>query len=1236
MREQSYKMINSQPNKYRGGETKVMKKRLSSLLVLAMIFTLLAPAMAFAATGDATVTASTIGWATGAAMEAGAQSTLAVSVTTSTAGNVRINFDKTGFIVTGIGDLNATGAVVNGNSVIYPVAAAGPYNFAPEVKNPVKVGVYPLDQNSNGFYTDPGDYAPIQVNDVQQSYAALTTQYTVQISPDSIGTGTTQNIGVSVLENGTPVTDDSIQYTVTDSQGYSNVNTVNGGSYTLAYSAPDVESTVTVQVYDNATTYMGMATVDVSHQLSVNPFTVKMNDTKTIIGKLLMGNGDAIDYTADPQEIFVKIGANEVAHALPAKDGTFAVTATFTEAGDFVIGTRDPGTLVVGNAEFKGTVQAGALTVTAPDTSLVANTFVSNNVKFTAKVGDQAAPNAVITLSNVLIDSSFDPLTDVVAGSVDLANSEKDVYLNYKVLTLITDGDGEAIINAKFTKTGTVVVDGAYDSNTAGYADVPEYVGSATFNVLGAEKFNIQVSHNNDTIRSNVYETFTINFSDLNGIGIDPTNGLTKVEYSVVGPGIDYSSETTAIGDTQFVKGVTPNQAGSITITVTGTFKDGSTETKMETYDVAGYYVAVSLDKATTGDVIDFSSAVTDQDGTPINNAKVVLTMASNNTSITDFYTLDSDTGEYTVTANTLTLDGTVTNINNGYYAKTLKVNEVGQVDVSVKIFDTDTTSPTYNTWVTSATSSFTVAGQNVYQVNVDKSLLAGKGEDLIVQVIDDQGNPVTNLVKFEVTRPDTDHNNLSVNSVTSAATGLTSEITGSPIDTNSDSVVDSYKFTNVLTTTPGDYIVVASTDNGEKQGEFTLHVVAPQIDFGRAKLTENFKQLVTVTATDPRNGSALDFYLTLDGTTNTTNHATAYFYDQDNRDGLPALGLSASASKSFTFYILPVIDQSLSDYVNQLSFDITLDGNTVDNAKVFDVDQAKLMVSNDVNEVYLNANNTLELSATDANGQPVVQTGVYYDGHTIGKTDSNGKLVYTFAPNASGDLDFYLLDEGKVDITKTDTSSLNETKATVKSVPDNVKPEIHLVSDATTTDASYTLVVGFSDNTYVKEAYLDNTKLPVVNGQIRFNTTLKDGENNFYVVAVDVAGNSTDETLTVSKVQPQTTKVSFVLNKDTGLGAAFVSTGRTFIPFRALGNELGAYTYYDSATKTVVLKRGDTKVELTLGSKVAVVNGKDVQMDVAPIVKDGRTYVPFRAVGEMFDAYVYYDSASKTVSYTF
>lgn len=54
-----------------------------------------------------------------------------------------------------------------------------------------------------------------------------------------------------------------------------------------------------------------------------------------------------------------------------------------------------------------------------------------------------------------------------------------------------------------------------------------------------------------------------------------------------------------------------------------------------------------------------------------------------------------------------------------------------------------------------------------------------------------------------------------------------------------------------------------------------------------------------------------------------------------------------------------------------------------------------------------------------------------------------------------------------------------------------------------------------------------------------------------------------------------------------------------------------------------------DRTIELTIDSTTALVDGGSVQLDVAPFIKDGRTFVPLRFVSEQLGAVVSYTTKS-------
>lgn len=95
---------------------------------------------------------------------------------------------------------------------------------------------------------------------------------------------------------------------------------------------------------------------------------------------------------------------------------------------------------------------------------------------------------------------------------------------------------------------------------------------------------------------------------------------------------------------------------------------------------------------------------------------------------------------------------------------------------------------------------------------------------------------------------------------------------------------------------------------------------------------------------------------------------------------------------------------------------------------------------------------------------------------------------------------------------------------------------------------------------------------------------------------------------------------------------APYIKNDRTYVPMRYLGEMLGAEVIWDDAARTVTLTKGDTTVVFTIGSTTYTVNGETKTADVAPEITNDRTMLPARFVAEAFGAVVGWDAASQTV----
>jgi len=100
---------------------------------------------------------------------------------------------------------------------------------------------------------------------------------------------------------------------------------------------------------------------------------------------------------------------------------------------------------------------------------------------------------------------------------------------------------------------------------------------------------------------------------------------------------------------------------------------------------------------------------------------------------------------------------------------------------------------------------------------------------------------------------------------------------------------------------------------------------------------------------------------------------------------------------------------------------------------------------------------------------------------------------------------------------------------------------------------------------------------------------------------------------------------------------APVIKNSRTMLPVRFVAENLGAEVLWDGATQTVSVKSADVTIEIVIGSSVAKVNGKQIPLDSPAYIEpsNNRTYLPVRAVAENLGATVSWDDATKTAILT-
>lgn len=96
---------------------------------------------------------------------------------------------------------------------------------------------------------------------------------------------------------------------------------------------------------------------------------------------------------------------------------------------------------------------------------------------------------------------------------------------------------------------------------------------------------------------------------------------------------------------------------------------------------------------------------------------------------------------------------------------------------------------------------------------------------------------------------------------------------------------------------------------------------------------------------------------------------------------------------------------------------------------------------------------------------------------------------------------------------------------------------------------------------------------------------------------------------------------------------APVIMNGRTMVPARAIFESLGADVGWNGETRTVTVSAKGVDVNLVVGSRVAVVNGNNIYLDQPAAVVEGRTIVPIRFISENIGARVGWNPDTKTVS---
>jgi len=161
-----------------------------------------------------------------------------------------------------------------------------------------------------------------------------------------------------------------------------------------------------------------------------------------------------------------------------------------------------------------------------------------------------------------------------------------------------------------------------------------------------------------------------------------------------------------------------------------------------------------------------------------------------------------------------------------------------------------------------------------------------------------------------------------------------------------------------------------------------------------------------------------------------------------------------------------------------------------------------------------------------------------------------------------------------------------------------------------------------FAGNQFLGDTQAD------VRGHYRLARNLPSGQYILRLRQIDQAGNMSEQSLALTRTPESAVHIELVV----GSAQATVNRtllmldvpprivqGRTIVPLRFIADALGATVTWHEAEQRVTVTYETTTVYFYIGSPAVSVNGREVLLDVAPFIMNGRTLVPLRFLAETF-----------------
>ncbi|MCY9666505.1 copper amine oxidase N-terminal domain-containing protein [Paenibacillus alginolyticus] len=92
------------------------------------------------------------------------------------------------------------------------------------------------------------------------------------------------------------------------------------------------------------------------------------------------------------------------------------------------------------------------------------------------------------------------------------------------------------------------------------------------------------------------------------------------------------------------------------------------------------------------------------------------------------------------------------------------------------------------------------------------------------------------------------------------------------------------------------------------------------------------------------------------------------------------------------------------------------------------------------------------------------------------------------------------------------------------------------------------------------------------------------------------------------------------------------IMDGSTLVPLRAIFEKFGAIVEWNDKEQSITAKKGGVAIQLKIGSKTATVNGSNKTLESPAQIQNGYTMVPIRFVSEAFGAKVKWEQELNTI----